>query len=250
MASPKRRPGWGGVLITLYFWTAFLVTAPVGLLLGGLAFLVALPFDPDRRLVHAFLTRWCFDYLRLNPLWKVEVRFRDRIPARPCVFILNHRSMADVVAAMGLYGTFKFVSKASLFRLPAVGWMMRLARYVELERGQLSSTRRMWAACRAFLERGVSILLFPEGTYATGPEGTLLPFRRGAFALAIELGVPIVPVTLEGTSSLVHEDGPWMNARARVRITVLPPLMPDALGTDAQALADRVRDLMTAALQN
>ena len=67
----------------------------------------------------------------------------------------------------------------------------------------------MMAQCRGWLRRGMPVLLFPEGTYSGG--GPLLPFKRGAFLLAIEEQVPIVPVVIRGTAELVHEDGPWMN---------------------------------------
>jgi 1-acyl-sn-glycerol-3-phosphate acyltransferase len=154
--------------------------------------------------------------------------------------------MADIFAAMGLFHPFKFVSKASLFRVPMVGWMMSLLRYVRVERGQPRSMRGMMEACRGWLRRGMAVLIFPEGTY--GEVGRLLPFKRGAFRLAIEERVPVVPVVLQGTAQLVEGDGPWLSPRARVRVRVLPPVPVEALGEDEAELAERVRALLVEAL--
>src|SRR5437762_826848 len=83
-----------------------------------------------------------------------------------------------------------------------VGWAMSLCRYVLLERGRVHSTSRMMQTCRAWLCRGMPVLIYPESTY--GPGGGLLPFKSGAFVLAVEERVPLVPVVIEGTPDLIH----------------------------------------------
>src|SRR5919202_6964810 len=113
----------GAVVTTAWFWIVFAATAPVGFVLGIAVLLLTAPWDADRRLLHAFICRWTFNYLRLSPLWRATVHGRARLPRGPCVLVANHQSMADPAAAMGLFYPFKFVSKASLFSLPAVGWL-------------------------------------------------------------------------------------------------------------------------------
>jgi 1-acyl-sn-glycerol-3-phosphate acyltransferase len=171
----------------------------------------------------------------------VQVEGRENIPRGPAVLVANHQSLSDVVAVMGLHRPFKFVSKASLFRLPIIGWAMSLAGYVRVARGQPRSTRQMLDSCRSWLRRGTPVLIFPEGTYA--PAGRLLPFKRGAFRLAIEERVPLVPVIIEGTRSLVVEDGPWLEPRCRIAVRALPPLPATALGDNEVVLAERLREL-------
>lgn len=229
-------------VVTLYFWLLFLLTAPVLYVLGVLVWLATAPFDPDRRVLHRLVCRLCHAYLRAWPGWRVRVEGRELLPAGPAVLVANHQSMADIFAAMGLFHPFKFVSKASLFRVPLVGWMMSLLRYVPLHRGRPQSTREMFARCRVLLGRGVAVLLFPEGTY--GPGHDLLPFKRGPFRLAREAGVPLVPVLLEGTASLVEGDGPWLAPRARLSVRVLAPIPPADFGPDEGALAERVRAVL------
>ena len=236
------------LLVNVLFWSIFAVTAPLGVVIGFLLAATTAPFDADRRLIHSFICRFVFSYLRLNPLWQVRVEGRERISDRPSVLVANHQSMADIVACMGLFRQYKFVSKVSLFSLPLVGWMMRLAKYVRLERGSVRSTQQMLDQCRFWLRRGISVLFFPEGTYGTG--GELLPFKRGAFLLAIQERVPLIPVLIEGTPSLVIEDGPWFNPRCAVRLSVLSPIEPAQLGDSEAELAQRVRVLFEQGLRH
>jgi len=226
-------------LATGLLWLVFAVFAPFEVLIGVLLFLVSAPFDRDRRLMHAFVCRWTHLYIRFLPTWRVRVEGRERIPHGACVLVANHQSMADVLAVMALYRQFKFVSKASLFKLPLVGWMMRLSRYVALVRGKTRSTHKMMEDCRMWLHRGMPVLIFPEGTYSTG--GKLLPFKRGAFQLAVEEKVPVVPVVLRGTTGLMEGDGPWVNPRCDIRVTVLPQVSPAPFGEDVEALSAAVR---------
>jgi 1-acyl-sn-glycerol-3-phosphate acyltransferase len=227
-------------LFTCVYGLFFLATAPVCTVLGALLWLVSAPFDPNRVLLHAFVCRWChFLYVRSWPGWRVRVEGRELLPPGPAIILCNHRSAADIFTSMGLFHPFKYVSKSSLFQLPMVGWLMSMMRYVPVVRGHVHAMDRMLEDCRGWLRRGVAVLIFPEGTYA--PTRQPLPFKRGAFRLAIEERVPVVPVVLEGTTDILEGDGPWMGWRASVRLRVLPPLPVESLGSDDVALAARVR---------
>lgn len=241
------KPGRAQVVATLWFLAVFLITAPVCFLLGALLYAVTYPFDRDRRALHAFVCAWTFQYLRLWPGWRVRIIGRERLPKGPCVFVANHQSAADVVALMGLRTQFKFVSKASLFAVPVVGWLMKMIGYVRLDRGSAASTRRMMERCRQLLRRGMPVLIFPEGTYGEG--GPLLTFRPGAFLLAIDERVPVVPIALRGTVDLLRGDGPWMGARANVEVEILPAREVSSLGEEPAALAAAVRDELLTALR-
>lgn len=234
------RPSPASIAVTLPFWLVVGLLVPPLFVVAVLLFLITAPFDANRRLLHGYVCRVCHGFLRLNPCWRVRVEGRQHIPEGAVVLVANHQSLADVVAAMGLFRQFKFVSKGSLFSLPFVGWAMRMLRYVRLDRGRPHSTRRMLEACRMWLRRGVPVLMFPEATYAPG--AALLHFKPGAFLLAIEERVPVVPVLLSGTRDLVVEDGPWMAARATVGVRVLAPihLPPEA---DATGVAAKFREL-------
>jgi len=233
------RPSPASAAVTVAFWGVVTLTMPVLFILATLLFLVTAPFDPDRRVLHVFVCRCCHAYLRVNPFWRVRVEGRERIPRGASVLVVNHQSMADVATCMGLHRPFKFVSKASLFSLPIVGWAMRMLRYVRLERGRPHSTRAMLEECRRWLRRGMAVLMFPEGTYAPGD--ALLHFKPGAFVLARDEGVPLVPVLLSGTRALVVGDGPWMAPRVDIRVRVLDPVEFPA-GADAVQVAATMRE--------
>jgi 1-acyl-sn-glycerol-3-phosphate acyltransferase len=233
------RPSPSSAAVTVAFWLAVVLTMPLLFVVSALVFVVSAPFDPDRRVLHAFVCRSCHAYLHLNPLWRVRVEGRERIPRGPSVLVVNHQSLADVAACMGLHRPFKFVSKASLFSLPLVGWSMRMLRYVRLERGRPHSTRAMLEDCRRWLRRGMAVLMFPEGTYAPGE--ALLHFKPGAFLLARDERVPLVPVLLTGTRDLVVGDGPWMAPRVDIRVRVLDPIdFPP--GAEAMQVAAEMRE--------
>jgi 1-acyl-sn-glycerol-3-phosphate acyltransferase len=233
------RPSPWSAAVTVAFWVVVGSTLPVLFVVATLLFAVTAPFDPDRRALHAFVCSTCHAYLHLNPFWRVRVEGRGRIPRGASVLVVNHQSLADVAACMGLHRPFKFVSKASLFSLPVVGWAMLMLRYVRLERGRPHSTRAMLEDCRRWLRRGMAVLMFPEGTYAPGE--ALLHFKPGAFVLARDERVPLVPVLLTGTRDLVVGDGPWMAPRVNIRVRVLDPVeFPP--GADAVRVAAEMRE--------
>ena len=233
------RPSPASAAVTVAFWMVVGLTMPLLFLVAALIFAVTAPFDPDRSVLHAFVCWSCHAYLHVNPLWRVRVEGRERIPRGASVLVVNHQSMADVAACMGLHRPFKFVSKASLFSLPVVGWAMKMLRYVRLERGRPHSTRAKLDQCRHWLRRGLAVLMFPEGTYAPG--AALLHFKPGAFVLARDERVPMVPVLISGTRDLVVGDGPWMAPRVNIRIRVLDPLDFPA-GADAVQVAAAMRE--------
>ena len=233
------RPSPASAAVTVAFWMVVGLTMPLLFLVAALLFAVTAPFDPDRRVLHAFVCWSCHAYLHVNPLWRVRVEGRERIPRGASVLVVNHQSMADVAACMGLHRPFKFVSKASLFSLPVVGWAMKMLLYVRLERGRPHSTRAMLDQCRHWLRRGLAVLMFPEGTYAPG--AALLHFKPGAFVLARDERVPMVPVLISGTRDLVVGDGPWMAPRVNIRIRVLDPVDFPA-GADAVQVAAAMRE--------
>lgn len=249
MHEPEPKPHavtFGSVAATLWYWAVFVPTITFGFCLLMILWAVTTPIDPQRRISHTFVNAWVHTYLKIWPGWKVRVVGREKIPEGPCVLVANHQSVADVLACMGLARQFKFVAKGSLFSFPIVGWTMKMLKYVRVERGRPRSMHHMMEDCRAWLRQGMSVLIFPEGTYASARE--LLPFKRGAFKLAIDEKAPVVPIAVRGTRSLVVEDGPWMSPRASIEIEVLPTIGPEALGTDEKLLADRVRVILAEAV--
>jgi 1-acyl-sn-glycerol-3-phosphate acyltransferase len=225
-------------LATAYYWILFALTLPTCWLVGVVIFLLTRPFDPTQALLHRWICCYGWLYTHIWPGWSQQVEGRELLPKGPSVIVANHQSSSDIFTVMCIFHPFKFVSKRSVFNVPFLGWLMTMAGYVPVVRKTTDAMERMIADCSRWLRAGVPVLIYPEGTYA--PVGQRLPFKRGAFRLAIQEQVPVVPVVLEGTTDMVVGDGPMMGPRARVRVRVLPPIPPSELGTDDAALAARV----------
>jgi 1-acyl-sn-glycerol-3-phosphate acyltransferase len=118
-------------------------------------------------------------------------------PRTACVYAANHQSQFDIPALVVTMPTdFRMVAKRSLLYVPIFGWALWLAGFVFIDRSNREQAIRSLRQAAARLKRGTSIVVFAEGTRST--EGTLLPFKRGGFVMAIEAEVPVVPVTIRG----------------------------------------------------
>ncbi len=236
-------------LFSILYWLFFLVSLPPLILTQLAIFLVTAPFDRRRTWVHLF---GCFQgmlYVWANPLWRVRVVGREKLPWHgPAVITANHLSILDILVLYGLFTPFKWVAKGELFRLPFVGWNMRLCDYVPIWRGDRASVRVMMDRCRANLDRGVPVLIFPEGTRSQ--DGEMLPFKDGAFKLACDANCPVFPVAVSGTADAIPKHGILFRNPMRARVEVLDPLYPAQFGNDPAALKAATRAAILAALPN
>ena len=235
-------------LASLAFWGFIAVSSALLFPLALLLWLVTLPFDRRGVALHRFTCFWASLYTWLNPLWPVTVRGRERIdPQTTYVMVANHQSLLDILVLFRLFRHFKWVSKIENFKVPFVGWNMRLNRYIPLKRGDRASVIEMLARCEETLRSGSSIMMFPEGTRS--PDGHLQAFKPGAFDLAIRLGLPILPVVVTGTADALPKHGFVLRGRQTIGIRVLEPIPPESYeGLDAAALAARTRAVYAAEL--
>jgi 1-acyl-sn-glycerol-3-phosphate acyltransferase len=170
-------------------------------------FLVTAPFDRRRRFGHWYAQMWGRGILKLNNRWSVEVRGQERIPKnRPLVVVANHQGMGDIMMAFCLNLHFKWISKRANFLVPFMGWFMFHAGYIPLVRGRKDSIEKCMAKARWWLDQGVSVLFFPEGTRSR--DGNVKEFKRGAFKLALDAGCDILPVGIAGTIDALPK-GTW-----------------------------------------
>jgi 1-acyl-sn-glycerol-3-phosphate acyltransferase len=230
-------------LFSVAFWT-FFATSCVPLFAGAMVVtLLTWPFDRDRRILHLYSCFWAQLYFYVNPIWSLRVEGREHLPWRgAAVLVSNHESLGDVLVLFGLYRPFKWVSKASVFKVPFLGWNMSLNGYVPLVRGDKESIAKMMDHCRRWLDRGMPVLLFPEGTRSE--DGQLKPFKDGAFRLAIEKGCPVIPIVLTGTADSLPKHGFVLRQPCRARVRVLPPVPVEPFNGDVAALRDHVRALI------
>ena len=125
-------------------------------------------------------------------MWSVKVEGREHLAeGGPFVLVVNHQSLADLIVMCFLHHPAKYLGKASVFKLPILGWALRIAGEVPVERGNRQSGARALDELGEWLDRGVSVCLFPEGTRSA--DGSIAPFKLGAFKLAIERSDPSCP---------------------------------------------------------
>jgi 1-acyl-sn-glycerol-3-phosphate acyltransferase len=205
--------------------------------------------DPDRYRLGRFFRKSAVLAGELNPFWKF--RIIDRVhpdPRRPYVFVANHCSSTDVFLIVRLPWEMKMLSKKSIMRIPLLGWQMRMAGDVPVVRGNKESARRAMEELRRWLDRRVSVFFFPEGTRSPG--GALGRFREGAFRLAIEAGVDVVPLALAGTEAGLPKHS-IVFAPTTATLTVLPPVSTAGLAaSEAPRLAETVRGAIARALED
>jgi 1-acyl-sn-glycerol-3-phosphate acyltransferase len=233
---------------SVVYWGLFAASAIAIFPLAALVWLLTLPFDPRRIVLHAFTSGWAWIYTALNPAWRVSVLGREKFRTdRTYVVVANHQSLLDILVLFRLFRHFRWVSKVENFRIPLVGQVMRMNRYIELERGKADSVRRMLRACEEALAAKNSVLIFPEGTRSE--TGELRPFKIGAFELARSSRCPILPVVVRGTARALPKRGIVLQGRCEIRVEVLDEIPPDDFKdlTTAQ-LAARVREQIAAAL--
>jgi 1-acyl-sn-glycerol-3-phosphate acyltransferase len=232
-------------LSSVVFWTFFGLSLAPLFCVALVVWLVTLPFDPHGRVLHLYSCAWAQLYFWVNPAWRLRIEGRERLPCGAAVLVSNHSSLGDILVLFGLFRPFKWVSKASVFHAPFLGWNMRLNRYVSLVRGNAESIKRMMAECEAWLARGVPMLLFPEGTRS--PDGEVKAFKDGAFKLAVARNCPIIPIAVVGTEDVLPKHGLILRKRADCRVQVLEPVDPAPFQGDVARLRDHVRSLIVEA---
>lgn len=183
---------------------------------------------------------------RVNPYWNVELegRYPDD-PRLPYVVVSNHQSLGDIPVISRLPWEMKWVAKASLWKLPVVGWMLRQAGDIPVDRGDDASRSRVIERARSVLRRHCSVMFFPEGTRSR--DGRVRRFQAGAFRLAIAAGVPVLPIAVDGTMDALPKHGWKFGERITARVAVLDPVPTEGLtAADASELAEAVRQRIVA----
>lgn len=159
----------------------------------------------------------------------------------PYIFTPNHQAHIDIAALLGyLPGHNRFASKKELFDEPVLGAVMRTLGMLPVDR---DDPMKSIDVLNHAVAQGHSIIIFPEGTRSR--DGNLLPFKKGAFVAAIEMGRPVVPVILKGTRRVMPKGGYLSIHPGEVEIVVKPPIPTQGLGyDDRDRLRDAVREII------
>ena len=237
------------ILKSLWVWlssiTFVILAFPVALLL----WLLALAFDRRRLMNNRWMVIQGIVLTKMSPFWKVIVDGREKLDQKQAYIIIpNHQSLLDIVFFNMLRHRLRWVSKIEIFRVPLVGWEMKMVKYIELIRGNKASVVKMMEKCVESLQDGISVVIFPEGTRSL--TGAIGKFKTGAFQLAVKTDKPLLPVLIDGTGEIMPKKGGVIFRNRRiVRIRVLDPIFPGQFGTgDPEELATRVQSMMVTAM--
>jgi 1-acyl-sn-glycerol-3-phosphate acyltransferase len=233
-------------LLSAWAWVAAVLVVLFGFFYVAAVWMVTAPFDPGRYHAGRAFRQLAVSQVALTRLWNFETEGAPpEGPRRPYVVVSNHESYADIFLVSHFPWEMKWLSKHTIFKIPVMGWMMRMALDVPVRRGERESAINALAECRDRLSRRVSVMIFPEGTRSHTED--LLPFKDGAFQLAIEAHVPILPIAIAGTRACMAK-GSFAFRHAHAKARVLAPIATDGLTLDdVSSLRDRTRATIDAA---
>ena len=215
-----------------------LYVLPATAVLSIIAIIVAL-FSRTGNPVHIIARIWSKSILFVSGI-KVDVEGLANIdPGKSYIYMANHRSNFDIPVLLGcLPIQFRWLAKAELFKIPIFGRAMQGAGYVKIDRTNRESAFKSIDEVAAKMKNGVSVMIFPEGTRSQ--DGNLKPFKKGGFVMAVDTGVPIVPVILRGTRSIMAK-GSWRINPGKVTLSVEKPI--DTSGSTRDTKDDLIKNV-------
>lgn len=231
-------------LLSIWTWIEVGLVALVGFFVQLILFIFTAPFDKRRYVAGRCFRLVGFTAAKLTPFWRFSTH--GPIPdgvAPNTVVVSNHESNADPFLISHLPWEMKWLGKKSLFKVPVVGWMMGMAGDIPVERGDRDSATGAMARCKAWLAKGMPVMIFPEGTRSKTEE--LLPFKDGAFRLAIEVQADVLPLAVSGTRLALPKHS-WRFATSRGLVTVGTPISTKGMTLDD---VEKLKDLARAQIE-
>ena len=246
MAAPadSARPSLSVTIWSVWSWFAFGLSVIVFIPIILAVYVVTFPFDRTHYWAGYMYRKMPVLHQKLTPMWNFHVRGElPANPRNPYVVVANHESFVDILLISHLPFEMKWLSKQEMFKIPIAGWLMYVAGDIKLDRGDRDSAKKAMDRCVWYLKHRVSVMVFPEGTRAV--DGELGKFKDGAFRLAIEAQVPILPLAVHGTKEALRKHD-WRFGRANAAVQVMEPVSTEGLTLeDVDSLKERVRDLIS-----
>ena len=233
----------------LLFYLYLFVICTLCLLLSAVALVICWPFDRRRHVVHE-LSRWLVRlYYAVPPRWSRRIEGLEKLDrSKRYVILLNHNSMLDIPILYFVPLDFRWVSKREVCRIPFFGQLLYLHGDILINRGRGSEAMaQLLREGSGWLDRGVSVAIFPEGTRSK--DGEIHRFKAGAFQLAREAGAELLPIVMEGTRTMIRPHSIRWNWTNRITLRILDPVSVEEIrSTETAELMERTRTRMADAL--
>lgn len=191
--------------------------------------------------INNFIRFWARTILRISGI-KVEIVGQENPdPHIPTVYLSNHGSLFDILAAIySIPGTVRFIAKKELFRIPIFAQGMKLAGMIKIDRGNSVKARRTIEEAINIMRKGVSVIIFPEGTRSR--EGNIRPFKKGGVILAINGKFPIIPTAISGSFHIMKKNSLHLR-KGKIKVHFTEPILTDSYQiADRNILVEKVRN--------
>jgi len=224
---------------TIFAWLICICTTVI---LGTVAIFLSL-FDSSGNISHLVARLWGRIQLRTTGT-TVKIQGQENIdPRKSYILVSNHQSNFDIFALLGyLPIQFRWTAKAELFRIPFLGWSMSRIGYIPIERDSPKKAYRSMLRAAEKVQKGVSVMIFPEGTRS--PDGSLQRFKKGVFLIALKSQAPILPIAIRGTGKIMQK-GDWRTYPGKVQIIIDPPIETSGIPPQEEGeLSERVRNTL------
>ncbi len=197
-------------------------------------------FDPSGRVAHRIARLWGKLVILSSGIKVTITGMENLLTDRPQIFISNHQGIFDIFSIAAYFPVqLKWIAKKELFRIPFLGWSMRAARYISIDREHKRSAIRSIERSVRAINKGFSVVIFPEGTRSL--DGELLPFKRGSLILINKAGAPIVPVTISG-SSMITSPKRFMIKKNNIHIKIDAPIYTESMSKEERkGLLERIK---------
>jgi len=220
-------------------WVSIVIST-IGL--STLAF-ITFPFDRNGNIIHHYARWWAKVQLLASGV-RVKVKGLEHLDRkRPYIYMSNHQGSYDIFALLScLPVQFRWIAKKELFSIPILGWAMRAANYISIDRSGRRKALESIERAASKIKGGVSVVIFPEGTRSW--DGSIQPFKRGGFTLAIKSGVPIIPISINGSRDVMPRESIRVRpGEIRVSIDRAIETAPHSL-RERNVLMEKVRETL------
>lgn len=239
------------ILHVLYFAYEWLIAIPLlvlATLLCSISTIILVPW-PNCRFIHGVQQLWSRLFFWLF-FMNMEVEGEEHIrPGQSYVFVANHASFFDCFAVYGwLPVIFKWIMKAELRRVPFVGTACKAAGHIFIERGATKQAMRSLEEAKNRLHDGICVVIFPEGTRSK--TGEVARFKRGAFQIARDLDLPIIPLSLTGLHEVMPKGRVGVTPCVRVKMKIGAPIdLKQYAPEDQNQAIEDIRQIVIAGIE-
>ena len=235
-------------MLSLLYYILLCCLCLIFMILSAVALVLTCPFDKGRRTVHELSRILVRIFFAVPPRWRIKVEGLEHADrSKSYVIVLNHSAMTDIPTLYRVPLNFRWVSKREVFKIPFFGQFLTLHGDICIDRGRgAEAMEQLLRKGKLWLSRRASVAIFPEGTRSK--DGEIHRFKAGAFVLAQEAGAEILPVVMDGTTTLVKKNR-LFNWKNTIKIRILEPVTAEEVrATGVKELTESVRERMVAAL--